>query len=378
MNSTATGDVEASGFSFPYGPKTRVKVESAALSARGNRLNVSSAILDWRDNRLAVKGTVDATSNVFQLDMDVSAKDFRWQKPENGRKEGNGEKSTEQAAHEPGVPFQGQLRFNAESFTYDKLTWTALRADVSVLPGETNVTVTNANLCGIPTPGSLKISSKGTQTEVKLAAQNQDLDSTLTCLWNKHGFMNGTYSLDGEVTSDGVAGETLRSFRGNGLEFLAKDGRIYRMGVITKIFAVLNFTEIYRGQVPDLVDEGFAYDTIKAKGVFENGKLVVDNLILEAPSMKMVWKGEMDPEKRTVDFTVLVAPLKTVDKIISHVPLLGHVLGDSLISIPVKVSGDMADPDVVPLSPSAVGSELLGYMIRTFQMPIKVIEPLWK
>jgi hypothetical protein len=48
------------------------------------------------------------------------------------------------------------------------------------------------------------------------------------------------------------------------------------------------------------------------------------------------------------------------------------------VSIPVKVTGNIADPTVVPLSPAAVGSELVGYMERVFKLPFKVIQPLMK
>jgi len=44
-------------------------------------------------------------------------------------------------------------------------------------------------------------------------------------------------------------------------------------------------------------------------------------------------------------------------------------------SVPVKVSGDFANPSVTPLSPSAVGKSLLNMMTRTLKLPMKVIEP---
>jgi hypothetical protein len=40
------------------------------------------------------------------------------------------------------------------------------------------------------------------------------------------------------------------------------------------------------------------------------------------------------------------------------------------------VRGDLSNPSVIPLSPSAVGSGLLGTMNRVFQLPFKLIQPL--
>ena len=71
--------------------------------------------------------------------------------------------------------------------------------------------------------------------------------------------------------------------------------------------------------------------------------------------------------------TVLVAPFKTVDRIVKHIPLVGNVLGGNLISIPFRAIGDLSDPDVIPLSPTAVGSGLLGILERTLKLPITII-----
>ena len=55
---------------------------------------------------------------------------------------------------------------------------------------------------------------------------------------------------------------------------------------------------------------------------------------------------------------------------------MSDVLGGTLISVPMKVKGDLKNPTVIPLSPSAVGSRLLGIMKRALQVQQKVIEPV--
>jgi hypothetical protein len=51
-------------------------------------------------------------------------------------------------------------------------------------------------------------------------------------------------------------------------------------------------------------------------------------------------------------------------------------LGGSLVSVPVKIKGNLSDPQVTFLSPSAVGSAFLGIMERTIKLPITIIEPV--
>jgi len=69
-----------------------------------------------------------------------------------------------------------------------------------------------------------------------------------------------------------------------------------------------------------------------------------------------------------------VAPFKTVDALVRLIPPLSYVFGGNLIIVPVRVSGDLRDPKVTVLSPSAVGSELLAPMKRIINIPFKIID----
>jgi hypothetical protein len=81
--------------------------------------------------------------------------------------------------------------------------------------------------------------------------------------------------------------------------------------------------------------------------------------------------------KKEMDLIVLVAPFKTVDRIVDIIPLVGHVLGGKLISIPFRAKGALQDPDVIPLSPTAAGTEVLGILERALKLPITIIQPVF-
>ena len=100
------------------------------------------------------------------------------------------------------------------------------------------------------------------------------------------------------------------------------------------------------------------------------------DVTLDGPTMEMVAQGEIDLRNQEINFTVLVAPLKTVDRIIKVTPLAREILAGTLVTIPLAVRGNFKDPRVTLLSPSAIGSELLAMMQRTLGIPFKVIEPL--
>lgn len=378
MNSTAWGQLEAAGFVYSHKLRTPARIENARLTANGNKLKVRSARVNWLDARMDVVGSVKFTPSGFKLDMDLSADrvDFEklkgiWDDTRKAPVPASNSKTSEKRKD---LKLRGTLRTGIDNFTFGSLSWSPVQGTVRFLENEVHIDITRADLCGIPTPGTVNIADGRVQINLKPGGSGLDLDSTLTCLWNRKGLLSGTFDLKGDVSAANVNDDSLGLLSGN-LELLARKGRMYRFEILAKIFTLINFTEIFRGRLPDLLTEGCSYDTIKAAGKLQDGKLVLDNSVVDGSCVRMVWKGEVDLLNRKVNLIVIVAPFRTVDRIIDKVPVVGKLMNGTLISIPVRVTGDLADPTVIPLSPSAVGSGLLGFMKRTFELPFSLLEP---
>lgn len=324
-------------------------------------------------SRIALGGDVSLSPAGLLLDMDLSADGLEWDQVRKILESKNRERDVKQAEYSWCLPVKGILRLKSGNFQYGGFTWSPFHADISFLRDRLEVAITKANLCGISTPGILKITPQDLQVDFKPVSRDQELDTTLTCLGNKKGPVTGRFDFEGQIMGKGKSQDLARSLRGN-LEFVSSNGRIYRYGLLAKIFALLNLTEIFRGKLPDVVGEGFAYNSIRVKGNLQNGKLALNEAIIDGSSIGIVCEGDIDLLDKNLDLTVLVAPLKTVDSILKKIPLVSHILGGTLVSIPVKVTGDWGDPTVTPLSASAVGSGLLGVMERTLNLPIKIIE----
>jgi len=134
--------------------------------------------------------------------------------------------------------------------------------------------------------------------------------------------------------------------------------------------------EVFFGKNLESMQKGAPYDSIKMQGNLQGGKVMMKEVVISAPWMKLVSQGNIDLIDQKVDLTLLLAPLRTVDQIISYIPIVGYVLGDDFISIPVRVRGDLKDPEIIPLPPSAIGEGLLGVMKRTLTIPFKLIQPV--
>jgi hypothetical protein len=88
----------------------------------------------------------------------------------------------------------------------------------------------------------------------------------------------------------------------------------------------------------------------------------------------LVAEGYITLPQRDSHMTVLVAPFGSLDRLVRSIPLIGYIIGGTFTSIPVAVTGDIRDPNVVVLGPRAVGSELLGIFERTLKLPSKIMD----
>jgi hypothetical protein len=372
--STAQGELEGGNLLFPWDLGRPLAIDRISLSAKGNKLQVNTARLTWGDDRLDLHGDVTSSTEEYYFDMAVSADCVDWDNlggllgGENGEEQVS---STESLWH---LPLKGKVQLRSDEFRYSDLAWRPFVATISFSQGRLAIVVTDATLCGISTPGVITLFPEQVRVDVELAAKDQKLGSTFTCFGDKEELVTGTFDVHGRLTGEGANQDLLQSLEG-GLGFAAKKGRIHRYGVLAKVIAFVNLTEIFKGKIPDVVEKGFAYNSITAKGDIKQGQLLVKECVLDGASMEIVCEGNLGLFDKKLDLKLLVAPFKTVDSVVKRIPGLGYILGGSLVSIPVKVTGTLTDPRVTYLDVSEVESGLVGIMKKAFKYPVKILYP---
>ncbi len=237
------------------------------------------------------------------------------------------------------------------------------------------IAINEAVVCSLAFQGELNVGRQTLEINLVPNAVNQALAPAISCITEQAHLATGTFNLNGQLQSNSKPDEFLQSLSGE-VVFSAEKGRINRFGLLAKIFSILNVTEIYRGEIPDLTGEGFAYHGLRISGKFEGGKLILQECAIDGVSMGIACEGDIDLSGKNMNLIVLVAPFKTVDRIVKILPLLKHVLGGKLISIPFRAKGDIRDPEVIPLPPTAIGSGVLGILERTLKLPITIMQPL--
>jgi uncharacterized protein YhdP len=355
------GRFEVSGLTVPWWTAVPFRVESASLSGSGKEIRVDSATVMAQDNALQLAGRVGMDHPNYQLDLNLKSKSLDWNSLE--RLFEKTEDDSDQAKSWD-LPFRGKVRVEVDALRYGERLWGPLEATVGLHRDHINADIAHCMLCGILISGNMKRSSTGTRINLQWNAEGQELDDTNDCLWERRGMVVGKYNLDGWLNAQGRQSALMSDSQGH-LRFLAKDGRIYKLTVLTKILAILNVTEVLRGKLPDLATEGFAYESIEAYGDIRDGHLQLSQATIHGSAMKILAQGDVDIVKEQLDLTVLVAPLKTADVLVSSIPLLGKLVtgkNATLLAFPFSVKGDLKDPDISALPPTAMGSGLLDLL----------------
>ncbi|MFH2218822.1 MAG: AsmA-like C-terminal domain-containing protein [Pseudomonadota bacterium] len=361
LRSWIWGKLHATGLEHPWQPEALVKIENVSLSSTENRLLVESILFTLGENSLSLGGTVEMDENGPRFDLDLSADGIEW---ENVLKLSGKEKKelekTDRKSHWV-RSLRGDVRIKSDYLTYDRFTWRPLHATLTFDGKGMGVDLTEAMICGVSTPGSLRLTPEQIQLDFKPMARNQEVESVLPCLWTKESVASGRFDFDGVLTAKGEQAHLERILRGN-FQFSSYGGRIYKDIIMEKIFSLLNVANIIRGDFSAFSKQGFIYHSIKLDGEIENGKLVFNEIIMEAPSMNIVGQGELDIIEQKVDLRLLVNPLQKISLVIGKIPGIRLFTGDDLFSFPMKVTGNTANPNTSTIPVSEIESELVETM----------------
>jgi hypothetical protein len=376
---SAYGNLHGQSIRIPGAMPDSGWIEFFDLTADSNRITLAPTALKFKKMTTTLSGDIRFLKDRIQVDLSAAA----------GHLDGNDlhrlfnrrEESSSPDTHVTGLmsacPVRGVIHLKAEHFQYNAYTWQPFHADIHLENGHTEIDVITADLCGVSMPGRIQIFPHQLSIAIQPSAEQQDMNHAVSCLLNQKDLITGKFDLQGGMEAVADLHHLKNAFVGT-LEFKAGDGRIYRLNLLAKILALLNVTELLRGKVPDVIEEGFRYDKLESHVEINNGSvLVLSDGILDAPSMKLIFEGDVDLKQQTIDLTILVAPFQTINFIIEHIPLVGGILGGSLYAIPLRAEGELNDPKIRLLSSSKISSRLIDTMKRTLQIPVELIKPLF-
>jgi hypothetical protein len=135
----------------------------------------------------------------------------------------------------------------------------------------------------------------------------------------------------------------------------------------------LNESGDFTVNFPDLNKQAFPYRMLTAKGRIEGDSVVNDEIIIQASPLIVTGQGRIDLQRKQVDVNGLVSVALPVHQVIKRIPLVGAIVGGSLVGIPLRVRGSLDRPEVTYLSPGDVGAEILNLPMRILGAPLDAI-----
>ncbi|HUI44784.1 MAG TPA: AsmA-like C-terminal domain-containing protein [Nitrospirota bacterium] len=375
LRSRANGKLTGDNIPIPWGMPVPITVDKFALHAEDDILTVDSADITWGKNHYSVRGAATASDTGIAFSMALTADGIEIQEIQQALEQA-GKKSSDQKVRSFPMPrIRGNIRANSTYVKFGRFTFAPAHAVITVAPNRVHMKFIDTRTCGISTPGTLLISQESISFDFIPAAQKEPLESTIDCLAGEKVHITGTFDLSSNIQAWGTSGQLLSTLEGR-VDFKATDGKIYRWPTLQKIFSVLSVLEVFRGRAPQLGGNGFPYLSMVVQGDIHKGKFTVEKAFIGGQSLDLIAQGEIDLGKQKMDLTVLVAPFSTINWLIRQIPILGKIMGGTLITIPTRVSGDLANPDVVFLSPTAVGTRILNILENIINLPLEIISPI--
>jgi hypothetical protein len=372
---SARGRLSGRGLRVPLKDETAI-VEFFFLEADPDAINVRSAILRWSNSRLSFMGKLLAATKALRFDMDISADRLMWEEINEIVDGGGQRKSNEGILGIALPPLEGTVRLKADTFSFTQFNWDPLQGTALISPDEIRGTIERGEVCGIGTTGRVNFTNGEIGLDLSLFATNGQLESSSLCLTHNRHAVSGSYSLHAHLAGRGTPENVLRALRGE-FEFNARDGQFVQSPTVDSAleaaFDYLNEKKDFNVDFPDLDRESFPFRSIRARGTVEGETLVGDELVIQSTLFIITGRGRVDLENKQIDATGLITARLPGDTITRRIPIVGSLLGSSIVGIPVRVNGPLEQPNVTYLSPSAVGAELLDIPRKILGLPLEAI-----
>jgi len=255
------------------------------------------------------------------------------------------------------------------------ISMTPLQGVLIIKPASFDLDFKATRVCGLSAQGAWHFGDTAADNVVRFSSGTEPLffEQALPCLGFKQSLITGPFTTEGEISG------RPRAWKEGTITLSSKEGLIRRMNLLSKIFTAVNFTDYFTWQdLPDVNAEGLAYNELTIKAHIENNAVSLDKTSIKGKGVNLTGRGTIDLANYDSDLTFFVAPFKMVDSIITGIPLVGRALGgpkESILTFPVKVTGNIKAPEVTSLAPEAVGTAAWEMLIDTLTLPYRILHP---
>lgn len=220
---------------------------------------------------------------------------------------------------------------------------------------------------------------KGIRFEIKPRISNMEAGPFLRTLLQKEEderfFVTGRIHIDRvELSGEGENLQKLKETLCGNLRFELEEGVIEKFNILSKIFSILNVSQLFKGRLPDLKTKGLPYSQISATLSVKDGIASTEDFLIDSDAMKITLIGKVDLGKNLIDAKIGVHPLVTIDMILSSLPIAGYILtgkNKAFLSYFYEVKGDLDDPKIAAVPFKSIGETFWGIIKRLIETPLR-------
>ncbi|MBL0225377.1 MAG: AsmA-like C-terminal domain-containing protein [Geobacteraceae bacterium] len=187
--------------------------------------------------------------------------------------------------------------------------------------------------------------------------------------------VTGSLNAQGDVTAQGETIADIKKTALGNVRLRLEDGSLHKFSVLSKVFSILNVSQLLKFQLPDMVSNGMPYNEVKGSFAISDGNIVTQDLFIASDAINISVIGNANMVREDLNFTIGVQPLQTVDKIVNRIPVVGWLLtgkGKDFLTVFFEAKGKWSDPAVSAIPVKSIGMGVLNVFRRVFELPVRL------
>jgi uncharacterized protein involved in outer membrane biogenesis len=271
-----------------------------------------------------------------------------------------------------------KLKLAVDTGKYGRIPFSRLNASVSQESGiiylqslEAGIFGGKLNAKGRVAPGG---GQGGNRYDLNINIDRVDADICLKAL-DISREVAGSLSLKGDVTARGDSMEEIKKTALGNLKLKLEKGSLHKFNVLSKMFSILNVSQLLKFQLPNMVSNGMPYSEITGGFAISDGIIATQDLFISSDAINISVIGKTDMIKEDLDFTIGVQPLQTVDKVVNRIPVVGWLLtgkDKDFLTAYFEAKGKWSDPQVKAIPAKSLGKGVLNVFRRVFELPVRL------
>lgn len=344
------------------------------VTLKENNLQIKSLSGQVGNSTVSIKGTVQDINNP-KVDISVTSPHLELddvilltelEKP--GKKE----------AIQQGLSIKAAIRADsgrAKGIDFEKLNTTVMFENRILYLQPVELAAFGGHVSG---KGRLDLGTNGSPPRYQFSynLEKVSVDRFVQAFGIKKQEITGSLSMQGELTAKGKNSAELKKTALGTLKLRCESGSLKKFAILSKIFSILNVSQLLKFQLPDMISGGMPYNTITTTMSIRDGVLSSQDFYIASDAMNISAVGKVDLVKNEIDATIGVQPLQTVDKVINRIPVVGWILtgkGKHFLTTYFEAKGNLEDPAVKAIPVKSIAKGVFDIFKRVFELPAKLI-----